>query len=117
MTDDEKRLQSHLPTQASSRAFLLERLEDYLFALKGKKKENEFVDLSLASQLIEGYKTLVEIPDVDLILVEGGIGYLISEEDEIPDKEIAGFDDDADVYNYVCKTCSRADLVIDLSEL
>lgn len=109
------RLMSHLPIIPSSEGFLLSRLLDYRRDLKNRKAKNKNIDLVLANQLAVGYETLLQArcyKDCELSTIEGGITYLISEIDDIPDHETNGFTDDAEVFNYICELCERTDLKI-----
>ena len=117
MTDDHsERLQPHLSDVTPDRDLLRQLLVDYREALEQDAVDNEFLDLKMATTLIEKFNVLLtEVnDDEEMKLVAGGVRYLLDNNDEIPDYEIAGFDDDAEVFNYVAKQCDRPDLTIEI---
>lgn len=115
--DPVERLQSLVPDVATEKSALVARLTSYRVELENLHVAAEFTDLGLGTKLIEGFVellTLVDEPGL-VALIEGGINYLISTDDDVPDSEIGGFDDDAEVFNYICDQCDCPELQVAIS--
>jgi len=72
------------------------------------------VDITLAEEVADGLLKLIEeTPQSELSYVQAACAYFASNEDVLADLEsIAGFDDDARVFNAVCGHLSRKDLEV-----
>lgn len=105
----------HLSQELASRqqlaAMVSQRLEAVLAAAG---TDSESVDLTLAKSIASGLLELVENESQEkLPYVQAAVLYFQSVDDVNPDLEsIAGFDDDAEVFNAVVHHLGRSDLEV-----
>jgi hypothetical protein len=104
----------YLEQPTFSREQLKTSVESYLQTLERLAGENEHVDLTLARSIGSGLLDLLaNVSDDHLDHVHAAAGYFTSNEDVLADLEsIAGFDDDAQVFNAVCAHLGRKDLEV-----
>ncbi|HIB66270.1 MAG TPA: hypothetical protein EYO33_14445 [Phycisphaerales bacterium] len=97
-----------------TRETLKEMVQNKLRQLKAVAQNSEQVDITLAEEVADGLLKLIEeTPQSELSYVQAACAYFASNEDVLADLEsIAGFDDDARVFNAVCGHLSRKDLEV-----
>lgn len=96
------------------RDHLKEKVQRQLRVLKIRSRNNDQVDFTLAEEIANGLVKLIDdVSDADFPHVQAACTYFTSNDDALPDLEsIAGFDDDAQVFNAVCAHLNRKDLEV-----
>lgn len=98
---------------------LSSQITTHLQKVKEALQHNEFIDLSLATQiatvLIQLLKEISKYPNTKRGLITGAVRYFTRGQDVQADfTSILGFDDDAAVLNYVLTEIGRSDLKVEL---
>lgn len=104
----------HLQELPLLRPELKERVNSRLQTVLETAGDDDSVDLTLAKGIAAGLLTLIETAeDAHLPHVQAGVAYFSSVDDVTPDLEsIAGFDDDAEVFNAICEHLGRGELEV-----
>lgn len=94
---------------------LLTQVRQYLVAVRTAAETNPTVDVDLAQRIADGVEQLLaHAKSPDYPYVQAAAIYLIEDEDDQGDlTSCIGFDDDAEVFNAVCKFLDHPELSID----
>lgn len=97
-----------------TRDTMRDMVKNQLSHLKVAAQGLDNADITLAEEIVSGLLTLIdEIPESELSHVQAACAYFTSNEDVLGDLDsIAGFDDDARVFNAVCHHLNRNDLEV-----
>lgn len=107
---------AYLEAPVTSRPQLRRMLDTYLRQLRDASGENEFLDTDLARRLADGLLSMLEQADDDrLAHVQAAVRYFVETEDVEHDlQSMLGFDDDAQVFNAVCRHLGRPEWEVTL---
>lgn len=97
-----------------SRELLRDTVDERLEKVREAATKIHFMDVTTADFVGDGLKHLVtDAPDDLLSHVQAAVLYFISDDDLTSDYEpVVGFDDDAKVFNAVCKLMDRSELLV-----
>lgn len=93
---------------------MADQVNEYLKTLQEEADASEVVDVTMAKNIGAGLLDLIKnAHEEGLAHVQAATIYFIRSEDVTPDMEtIAGFDDDAQVFNAVCAHLGRRELEV-----
>ena len=108
--------QRYLAMPLISKSILSQQIKDYIDAIGSTSGENACADIELAQSLGDSLLKLLEFStDTQLSRTQAACVYFMEDDDATPDfGSVLGFEDDALVFNAVCKELGYPELEVEL---